>query len=227
LKTDIRDRFIARVVKGKSFADVGGLWGVVNEKVSVAHAAGAASVSMVDITPKGAELWQHFEERMKDSGISEYGCLPGNICEFRDTVFDVVHCSGVLYHHPSPMMILDALHRVTREHLVLTSAITQETIKNELGTYRVAPSGTIFIPALDAGERAILGRYWEDAGAEIDGIHHAAEFSVDEFGPWWWLPTGYSLLAMCRAAGFDVLDEGHAWNDNAYTLLLRPKESRS
>ena len=31
---DLRDDYIRRVVRGRSFADVGGLWGTVNEKVS-------------------------------------------------------------------------------------------------------------------------------------------------------------------------------------------------
>jgi hypothetical protein len=36
--SDPRDVFLGRVARGRTFADVGGLWGVVNEKVSVAHA---------------------------------------------------------------------------------------------------------------------------------------------------------------------------------------------
>ena len=38
--SDVRDTYISQVVAGKSFADVGGLWGTVNEKVSVAHTHG-------------------------------------------------------------------------------------------------------------------------------------------------------------------------------------------
>jgi hypothetical protein len=227
MESDIRDRFIKRVVNGKSFADVGGLWGVINEKVSVAHAAGATSLSMIDFTPPEGELWTHFTDRMKELSIGKYGKISGDICELSDAHFEVVHCSGVLYHHPTPMTILAALREVTREHLILTSAITQETIRNEEGIYRVAPSGAIFIPALDSRERAILGRYWKDAGAEIDGIHSKIEFSVDEFGPWWWIPTRYTLVAMCRAAGFDVVGEGHSWNNNAYTVLLRAQARKT
>ena len=37
---DVRDTYIRQVVAGKSFADIGGLWGTVNEKVSVAHTHG-------------------------------------------------------------------------------------------------------------------------------------------------------------------------------------------
>ena len=48
---DPRDRFIHEVSKDKSFVDVGGLWGTVNERVSVAHAAGARELAMLDISP--------------------------------------------------------------------------------------------------------------------------------------------------------------------------------
>jgi len=41
--TDPRDLYIAQVIAGKTFVDVGGLWGTVNEKVSVAYQAGALS----------------------------------------------------------------------------------------------------------------------------------------------------------------------------------------
>ena len=39
---DIRDRFIEKVAAGKRFVDIGGLWGMVNEKATVAAAAGAS-----------------------------------------------------------------------------------------------------------------------------------------------------------------------------------------
>ena len=32
---DPRDRFIHRVTAGRSFVDVGGLWGTINERVTV------------------------------------------------------------------------------------------------------------------------------------------------------------------------------------------------
>ncbi|WP_407525533.1 hypothetical protein [Methylobacterium oryzisoli] len=46
---DHRNDVIAKIVQGKSFAEVGGLWGLVNEKVSVAHDAGATDLCMIDI----------------------------------------------------------------------------------------------------------------------------------------------------------------------------------
>lgn len=65
LHEGVRDTYIRQVVAGKSFADVGGLWGTVNEKVSVAHAHGARTLSMIDVSPPDSELWVLFEERRR------------------------------------------------------------------------------------------------------------------------------------------------------------------
>jgi hypothetical protein len=40
---DLRDQYISKVVTDKTFAEVGGLWGTINEKISVAYQYGAAS----------------------------------------------------------------------------------------------------------------------------------------------------------------------------------------
>ena len=55
--SDARDTYISQVAAGKSFADVGGLWGTVNEKVSVAHTHGARALTMIDVSPPDTELW--------------------------------------------------------------------------------------------------------------------------------------------------------------------------
>lgn len=218
---DIRDTYIADVVAGKTFAEVGGLWGTVNEKISVAHKHGATSLTMVDVTTPGTELWQRFDERMKELGVPAYQSISGDICDvaFQDTCgpFDVVHCSGVLYHHPNPMLMIEALRKITRQYLILTSAITQEMIENEAGTYRLPPSGIICVPALNDHEHAVLGTYWQSFGVTIYDI---TKRPFDNFGSWWFLPTATSFEAMCRAAGFVVGDSALTWNGNALILKL-------
>lgn len=220
--TDARDEYIRRTVRGRSFADIGGLWGTVNEKVSVAHAAGAAELTMIDITVEGGELWKLFEQRMRTAGISGYRCVSTDICAVQDQRFDVVHCSGVLYHHPNPQTLLAALRRATGEHLVLSSAVTRSVIENRHGRYEIPPSGVILVPALNDAERAILGAYWKEVGAEAHGITAPARFHPSDFGPWWWLPTATAMGAMARAAGFDIVDHAPIWGGNAHTYLLAP-----
>ena len=223
--SDPRDAFIARVVRGKSFADVGGLWGTVNEKVSVAHAAGAASLAMVDISERG-DRWTDFEARRRQLGVPDVRTVQGDIQELVETtpdlVFDVVHCSGVLYHLPEPLRLLRALRKAAREHVVFTSAVTATTIENAAGTLRIPDSAALFVPALSGTEREILRAHWEPVLG--DGAHGITKdvprWRIEDFGPWWWLPTPAALKAMCEAAGFRVRDQGFFWNDNAFTQLL-------
>src|SRR5688500_4130983 len=102
---DPQDRFISTVVAGKSFADVGGLWGTVNEKVSVARAYGAATVAMIDLTPLTDPMWTTFIERVHQLGVSDVQCISHDALGLGKSddapIFDVVHCSGVLYHMPN------------------------------------------------------------------------------------------------------------------------------
>ncbi|MEG4301231.1 tetratricopeptide repeat protein [Microcoleus sp. D3_18a_C4] len=223
---DLRDRYIARVVKGKTFAEVGGLWGTVNEKVSVASKYGAVSLTMIDVSPASSHWWQDFHDRMTSLNIANYHCINQDITQIQlgdiGEPYDVVHCAGVLYHHPHPLQILVALRQITREHLIFTSAITQEVIDNELGRYEIPASGVMFVPALDDAERAILTAYWRPYinNHQLIGITEKAVFDMNDFAPWWWLPTATALEAMCEVAGFKVLDKGLTWNNNALTLLL-------
>jgi len=117
---DPRDYFISRVVQGKSFLEVGGLWGIVSEKVSVAHRFGARSLTIIDVTSPDSSLWSSFRSRMLEKGIPDCVAISGDICETSfNEIFDVVHCSGVLYHLPrrksSRMMLvfIDCRHQVS------------------------------------------------------------------------------------------------------------------
>ena len=223
---DIRDRYIARVAKGKTFAEVGGLWGTVSEKVSVASKYGAVGLTMIDAMPAFLPWWQDFHDRMTSFNIANYHCINQDITQIQladiGEPYDVVHCAGVLYHHPHPLQILVALRQITREHLIFTSAITQQVIENELGRYEIPASGVMFIPALDDAERAILTAYWRQYinNNQLIGITEKAVFDMNNFAACWWLPTATALEAMCEVAGFNVLDKGLTWDNNALTLLL-------
>jgi len=223
---DPRDELIAKVVAGRTFADVGGLWGTINEKVSVGLGAGASSSAMVDIAAPDSPLWELFRQRMESLGVSEYQCVSSDVANLAgDSLYDVTHSSGILYHHPNPMILLEAFHRITGQYLILTSAITHEEIVTSQGTYRIPGSAALFVPALTEQERKILTEYWEATAGEVTcyGINRPTEWDVSDFGPWWWLPTSTCLRAMCEAAGFRVIEECDTWNTNAHTLLLEKR----
>lgn len=223
---DSRDTFIAQVVEGRSFVDVGGLWGTVNEKVSVAHAAGARSLAMIDISSHDGPLWNAFEERRRTLQLPDVRCIEGNVLELVerdvDLAFDVVHCSGVLYHAPDPLRLLEALRRLTRSHLVLSSSVIPGVIANDEGELHVPDAAALFVPALTGRDRAILRAHWwpivQDGAIGL--TRDLDRWRPGDFGPWWWLPTVPSLEAMCRASGFHVREVAPHWRGYAATLLL-------
>lgn len=227
VSVDLRDDFIARVVRGRTFADVGGLWGITSEKISVASRAQASALAMIDVQPAGTDLWRQFRERLRSLNVDGCECISSDVCDIVSTgdspTYDVVHCSGVLYHHPNPISLLDALRRITGQYLILTSAVTQEHISNELGSYDVPPSGVIFVPALSSKERAILWKYWQESSgaASCYGISEPVQWNLRDFAPWWWLPTPHAMLALAQCVGFQVVDSGPTWYGNAHTALLK------
>ena len=161
--SDVRDTYLGQVVAGKSFADVGGLWGTVNEKVSVAHAHGARTLTMIDISPPENVLWERFEDRRQTLRLPEVQAISGDVQTLAETSpelrFEVVHCSGVLYHMPEPVRFLRALRTITTDTLVLTSAVTATRVTGEDGTLEVPAAAVLCIPSLTrtrAGDRAIV-----------------------------------------------------------------------
>lgn len=223
---DPRDEYIEQVATGRSFADVGGLWGTVSEKVSVAHRAGASEVTMIDVTVADGQLWDQFRSRIQSLGVPAARCLSGDVIALAESpgcpLFDVVHCSGVIYHIPDPMRLLTALRRMTREYLVLSSAVTATEISNEAGVLNIPAAAAIFVPALQQRERDILRAHWSPVVGDLAAglTSDVLLWNVNEFGPWWWLPTVDALKAMCMAAGFNFIAGAYYWNNNAYSLML-------
>lgn len=216
---DVRDEFIAKVTPGKSFAEIGGLWGGVEERISVAHAAGASSLTMIDILPPLNDWWGVFAERMGEKGIEGYRSLSGDIMTMACGPYDVTHSSGILYHLPSPIEYLLALRRVTREHCIMTSASIPRKIKNSEGTITLEGGQAIFVPAMSPQQRKVFAAFY---GGHAHGIStEGYTFNTTDFVPWWWLLTGDALVAMSRAAGWEVLDIRENWGGRAHTLLLK------
>jgi hypothetical protein len=228
--TDPRDDYIARVAQGKSFADVGGLWGTVNEKVSVAHKHGADALTMIDVLPLEHNLWHLFDERARALGLPVIRRISGDIVRLGEKMpelqFDVVHCSGVLYHMPDPVRFLATLRKLTRKHLILNSIVTATRVECDGEVLKVPEGAALFVPALKGKERTIIRSFWQQfvGDAAIGVTREAQTWRVNDFDPWWWLPTVEAVKAMCRTAGFYCEDGAHFWNNNAYALLLSVRE---
>lgn len=228
----IREDWISDVTSGRTFAEVGGLWGVVNEQVTVAAKAGASELTMIDVAPEGGpdDLWQAFDSRLADHDVSGVSCVRGNIDDRAviDSVgaFDVVHSSGVLYHCPEPLHTLRNLRSIVRETLVLGTATMPETVTTSAGTVSVEPGTSMLVPAMTASQRAVLGEWLRENGASgAYGLNHevGTDWTLREgwkpYEAWWWLFTRDYVAALLEAAGFKVRNVASYWNGRA-TLYL-------
>jgi len=186
---------IRRHAPGKSFVDVGCMWGVNGEYAFVAEAAGATTVKGVDVFGPTPE----FTARQQQ-GNSRVEFVLGDILlpatQARSGVSDVVFCAGVLYHLPSPFELLLALRRICRQTLILRSS----TIPEMRGQKNMA----VFWPLLADRERA----RWD---LKSLGLLYQAGIS-DRFDPsacysnWFWGLTPSCLRSLLRVAGFEIVE---------------------
>lgn len=228
----ITQRWIAELAGGRSFVDVGGLWGTTNERVSDALKAGAASAAMADIAPPDHRLWAAFDERMAGMGLTDYERISADVMApdlpERVAARDLVHCSGVIYHMPDPMGCLRNLRAITKEHLILVSMVVPEIISNSAGTLDFRGAGTFFLPALDEHQHRVLHEYFEKAQIRVHGITGAPipEWTdpVDgapRFGPWWWLLTPHLVRTMVSISGFELVEDAPVVEGRSHGFLCR------
>jgi methyltransferase family protein len=220
---------ISTHVKDGSFADIGGLWGLTNEKVTVAIEAGCRTATMIDIVPLSHESWKAFDARAQSLGITNYKKLPGNVDDpalaAKAGSFEFVHCSGVIYHVPNPLHTLTRLHALTRRFLLLVSMTVPERILSDTGEISFAGGRVVFLPAVDAQTKSVLAQHFRGLGINLGGIcnDHYPWTSPGTYQPWWWLWTVDTLSAMLRLTGFQIVDAQETWKGRAHGILCEKR----
>ncbi len=222
---------IVEVVRGRSFADMGGLWGTVNERVTVAAKAGASHVAMLDAQPEGTELWRLFAQRAAEHGVTGTRCVQINLddTDLTERVgrFDVVHCSGVVYHCPDPFRSLRQLARLTRDVVIIGSMTVPEVIQNEHGTLDFRGGRIVSVPAMDEAARAVAAAHFASLGLFVHNINMAEPHpwrmpdGGPNYAPWWWLWHPATLARLAEAAGLRVVEVIEAWEGRAHALVCR------
>ena len=229
MSEDIRAQWISALASGKTFADVGGLWGTIAEQVTVAARAGATATTMIDITPEDdgvGGLWSLFRERAASFGVTPV-CVQGSIDDpslpARVGAFDVVHCGGVLYHCPHPMYTLQQLRNVTRETLILATATVPETVTTPAGTLNLATGSALFVPALTTSQRVILGDWLGAVTAQALGVNMPMNggWALDDYAPWWWFFTPDYVAKLLEVSGFEVRQAAAFWAGRATVYEAR------
>ena len=184
---------VRRLAPGRTFADIGCMWGVNGEYAFIAEDAGAAGVTGVDVFGPTPEFEQkRIERRSRVRFVLGDATDPRVIDQIGPT--DVVLCAGVLYHHPSPFDLLVALRHICRGTLILRTSTIPEV--------KGLPNAAVFFPMLSERDR----RLWQ---LDRLGLRHQAGISnafqpADGYGNWFWGLTPSCLRSLLQLAGFRV-----------------------
>jgi hypothetical protein len=193
-----RRGFIREHVQGRSFADIGGMFGINGEIAFQAEAAGATQVTLFD----SGEPTPQFLERHKTQG-SSIRTVQGDLEDpqsMREVgPHDVVWCNGVIYHTPNPFLQLVHLHEITKELLFVGSA----TIPEIPGV----PQACVYYPYLERDDRAPYARGMLKPEGALGVGTEFDERPMYGHGNFWWGITPSAFRAMLRSARFEVIDE--------------------
>lgn len=226
---NIIERWITKSSKDKSFADIGGLWGTVNEKTTIAVNAGARSSTMVDFTPLGTDLWDKFNEHCTQKNISTIKCKQADLNDptIVDKIgtYDVVHSSGVIYHCPNPIYTIKQYHKITDEYLIMGSTVLDGKIHNEHGIIELTKGSLLYVPSLMVQSKKIIMQYFYEVGAKkLDGISNSeTDWNIDNYSPWWWLYTTEYLEAQLNTSGFIVQEITKNWDGRVAYFFCKKK----
>lgn len=230
------DEVIHELVFAKTFIDVGGLWNTIREKVTVALDAKARMAVMMDIQPKDNEWWVKFHNRAAEKGYEgRYLSISGNLDDENSLPlgfgpFDVVHCSGIIYHAPNPFHMLMRLRALTTEYLLLGSMTVPEIIDTPVGTIDMTGGAAYCIPALNGKHLEIFKAYFETLDLDVHNISPKLTEAWMEapnrpnYGPWWWLWTPDTIARMAETVGFERVKIFDAWQGRSHYILLKAVE---
>lgn len=186
--TDFRISLIRKYAAGKTFADIGSMWGVSGLYSFVAEECGAERVVSVDLY-RTAE----FTDEMRRRG-STVKFVQGDILLSetvgRVGICDVVFCSGVLYHVPNPLALLLQLRMMCDEVLILCTALIPEVS----GMRNMA----VFYPVLDWRQRGL----WGHCDKWLKVPYEPSAGYANNF----WGLTPSCVGSMLELAGFEVVE---------------------
>lgn len=185
--------FIRAYAPGRSFADIGCMWGVNGRHAFIAEEAGATVVKAVDVFGPTPEF--EVQKKARNSAVEFIlgdASHPETIARVGEV--DVVFCAGVLYHHPSPFDLLVALRRMCGATLILRTATIPEV--------KGMPNTAVFYPMLKPQDRKLWNLATLGLSQQVgitDGFEPRAGY-----GNWFWGLTPSCLASLLETAGFRV-----------------------
>lgn len=212
-----REQWIVEHAPGRSFADLGGMLFLAGGRAFSAEAAGATAVTLADAGEPFPEF--HAEHELRGSAVRfVQGDLHDPVTIAAIGTHDLVWCTGVIYHSPDPVWLLNQLREITGELLFLGS----HTIPEVPGV----PQACVFYPYLDEAQRRPFTRphYGGAPGAWGVGTPFVETPMLGHANFWWGL-TPSALCAMLRAARFEIVELRRNHSYPWYTdVVARPAD---
>lgn len=179
----------------------------------MAEKAGATQVVVFDGMDPTPEFERKLEERSSAVDFVQGDAHdPQSIEELG--AYDVVWCTGVLYHTPNPYGLIEHLRRITAEYLFLGTHVIPEIPG--------FPQACLWYPGQAKDVQRVLSDF---PGAHSPGMTGAAKPFDDAAGAgyannWWGIPPS-TLRSMLEVARFEVLEE-HGHDAFSVDVLARP-----
>src|SRR5713101_428777 len=187
-RADQRAELIRKMVPGKSFADIGCMWGINGSYSFLAEQSGAKTVMAVDVYPE-SEAFLNEKAKRKSTVKFVQGDIHSQDIIEKIGVCDVVLCSGVLYHSPNPFGLLIQIRIICGQTLILNTALIPEM----KGIQNIA----VFYPFLPAAQRKL----WDPGRALRIGLTGPYE-PESGYGNWFWGFTPSCVEALLEGTGF-------------------------
>ncbi len=191
-----RRRLIQQLAPGKSFLDVGGMYRVAGEMSFLAEEYGATRVTLFDITDPSDEFAQKHSARSSNVEFIQADLHdPSAVADLGQ--FDIVWCTGVIYHTPHPMQQLLYLRRLAKETLVLGTHVIPELPGFD--------QACILYPGISEEQQATYARF--HGVGQFPGMTSPFDTTWGAYANMWWGISVSALRSMLHYTGFDVSEE--------------------
>jgi hypothetical protein len=214
--------WVQDIVQNKTFADVGGLWNTINEKVTVASSAGAREVTMIDLMYDKSHWWDKFDEKCKTVNVVCDNKISMDVDDLdlleRVGTFDVVHSAGVLYHCPNPIHTLNQFYSITNEYFILGTTRIPSNFDDIRFPMDVPSGGILLSEVLSEKQKQICMEFYGLNKSDIfyDGrkdemTQYNKDMTNRQTNPWWYFFTDEYIEYILKICGFNILKKEYYW----------------
>jgi len=202
-----RYEWVRQLAPGKSFIDLGGMWGVNGRIAFLAEEVGAERVVLFDVMDPTDEFLS--EHALRHSSVTYIqGDLADDVAIAGLGRFDVVWCTGLIYHSPNPYQLIMNLRQLTRERLVLGTHVLPDV--------PFVPNLCLFLPGLPRVLRDAFASRLHGKESMLWGLTTDFDYTPGEgYRNCWWMLSHTAVRSMLETESFQWLETN---SDSPYWL---------